>query len=134
MHAHSSGISHCCRIPYEEVIRQNREKGIEAIVLTNHYVKNYVRDNNPKELAERYNKEFFEAFEYGKKVDYKVFYGIEVTMELYPNVHMLVYGVAPEFLTDNPELYELTQEELYNLVHKNGGIWCRPTHIETAPP
>ena len=46
LHAHSSGISHCCRIPYDEVIRTAKEAGLCGIVLTNHYPKYYVTDGD----------------------------------------------------------------------------------------
>jgi histidinol phosphatase-like PHP family hydrolase len=40
MHAHSSGISTCCQIPYDKVIDTAKENGMDGIVLTNHYQKN----------------------------------------------------------------------------------------------
>lgn len=42
LHCHSSGISKCCRIPYTQVIDEAKQAGIQAIVLTNHYVKENV--------------------------------------------------------------------------------------------
>ena len=50
--------------------------------------------------------------------DFRCFFGIEVTMEKYPKVHMLIYGVAPRFLEENMGICDLTQSELFNLVKK----------------
>lgn len=45
-HAHSSGISKCCRITFEEVLNQAIAVGIDGVVLYNHYQKSYISDNN----------------------------------------------------------------------------------------
>ena len=121
MHAHSSGISRCCQSPYDVIMKIALENGMDGIILTNHYEIGYVKEGGPAELAERYINEFLAAEGYGKEIGCKVFFGIEVTMVLYPKVHMLVYGVSTDFLKENPTLYSMTQEELYKLVKANGG-------------
>lgn len=122
LHAHSSGISKCCRIPMEQVIEEAKKVGIDGLVLTNHYQKNYVTDGDYPAFAARYIAEYEYAAGLVKNSDFRVFFGIEVTMEEHPGVHMLIYGVAPAFLTAHPTLFEYTQEELYRLVHEAGGI------------
>lgn len=122
LHAHSSGISKCCRIPYEEVINQARRHGMECIVLTNHYQKSYIEDGDALKFAKRYIEEYHKARDYGRTVDFTVIFGIEVTMEKYPAVHMLIYGVNEEFLLENPCVFDLTQQELYELVVSYGGM------------
>lgn len=122
LHAHSSGISRCCQIPFEQVLKQTLDNGMNGIVLTNHYQKSYVGDDCLDNFVENYITEFFSAEQYGKKIGCKVYFGIELTTELYPNVHMLIYGVGPEFLRKHPYLFDLTQKELYKLVKSNNGI------------
>lgn len=51
LHTHSSGISKCCRIPFDEVLNETKKAGLDGIVLTNHYRKNYVTDNNFEDFA-----------------------------------------------------------------------------------
>ena len=46
MHAHSSGISTCCRIPAAAVIEAAAEAGIRGLIMTNHYNKSYVQDSD----------------------------------------------------------------------------------------
>ena len=121
MHAHSSAISECCRIPYDEVLRCTKENGMDGIFLTNHYQKSYVKDTSSA-LAERYIQEFEDAKKFGMEIGVRVFWGIEVTMEHYKAVHMLVYGVDTDFLRQHSELFSYTQEELYRAVKKAGGI------------
>lgn len=121
LHAHSSGISLCCKIPYEQVLAQTLDNGMDGIVLTNHYKKCY-HNCSAEELAEKYTNEFYAAEQWGSKIGCKVFFGIEVTMILYPNVELLIYGVAPEFLKENPRIFDCTQEELYRLVKNHNGV------------
>ena len=122
LHAHSSGISRCCRIPIPEVLRQTLDNGMDGIVLTNHYQKSYIQDDRFDEFIQRYADEFYAAKAYGDSIGCKVLFGIEVTMERYPKVHMLIYGADPDFLKKNPMLFDCTQEELYTLVKANRAL------------
>ena len=116
LHAHTSGISRCCRIPIPEVLRQTLDNGMDGIVLTNHYQKSYIQDGRFDEFIQKYIDEFHATKAYGDATGCTVLFGIEVTMERYPKVHMLIYGADPEFLKENPRLFDCTQEELYALV------------------
>ena len=121
LHAHSSGISHCCRIPYDEVIRTAKEAGLCGIVLTNHYPKYYVTDGDYAAFARRYTEEFRLTKAYGDSVGMKVFFGAEVTMERYGGAHLLLYGIPERFIEENPTLFDWTMEEMYNRVKAIGG-------------
>lgn len=122
LHAHSSGISHCCRIPIEEVLPENLARGMDGIALTNHYTKNYCINDDADAFAQRYIDEFYAAKALEASSGCRVFFGIEVTMELYHKVHMLVYGVEPEFAKRHPRMFDYTQQELYEAVKAEGGI------------
>ena len=122
LHAHSSGISLCCRIDARDVLIIAKEMGIDGVVLTNHYPKYYVGDGNANAFAKKYVEEFHYAKRLGDELNVKVFFGIEVSAELYPNVHLLIYGVDEDFPVKYPDMYDYTQEKLYNVVHENGGI------------
>jgi hypothetical protein len=122
MHAHSSGISPCCLLPYDKIIETSLATGINGIVLTNHYQKSYAKDGNYLAFAKRYTSEYKLAKAYGEKVGFKVFFGVEITMEKYGGTHLLVYGITESFIEENPTLFDLTLQELYTLVKKVGGI------------
>ena len=121
MHAHSSGISRCCRITYEKVIDFAREVGLDGIILTNHYDKSYVDDGDFSAFARRYTEEFRRARAYGEAVGCSVFFGAEVTMARHDGTHMLLYGIEEGFIEENPCIFDLTEEELYRLVKSMGG-------------
>lgn len=122
LHAHSSGISRCCRISCEGAVDKAIEVGLDGMVLTNHYQRSYLENTDTNEFVEKYIGEFLKAKEYGETKGFKVFFGIEVTMEQDPKIHMLVYGVPFEFLRENPKVFALSQSELYTLVKSYGGI------------
>ncbi len=122
LHAHSSGISKCCRIPASEVLTRAKTVGLDGIVLTNHYQNSYVCDGKLMEFVEDYIAEYEYAAACGEQIGCKVFFGIEVTMELYPKVHMLIYGVSPDFLRTCPTVFDCTQKALYALVKAHGGV------------
>lgn len=121
LHAHTSGISKCCRQPASKILEAAREAGIDGIVLTNHYQKNYIINDDVSDLVERYMEEIRFTQKLGEQMEIKVFWGIEVTMELYPSVHMLVYGVDTDFLEKHPLIFDYTHEMLYKAVKDGGG-------------
>lgn len=121
MHAHSSGISTCCRIPAPEVVSAAMNAGIGGIILTNHYHKPYVTDGDFDGFARRYINEYFYAKSCGDAAGCPVHFGIEISMEKYNRAHMLVYGISTDFVLEYPMLFDYTQEELYKLVKSAGG-------------
>lgn len=121
-HAHSKGISKCCKIDGKDMVLLTKNSGMDGVILTNHYDKSYLIDNDAIEFANRYVNEYYYVKNHGENIDFKVFFGIEVTMAKHNNIHMLIYGVDPSFVVNNPALYDLKIDQLSNLVHKNGGI------------
>lgn len=122
LHAHSSGISKCCQISGLEVVKEVKKTGIDVIVLTNHYQKNYIQNNEWYYFAKKYIEEYKTTKLYGEEIGIKVYFGIEVTMEKHSFAHLLIYGVGEDFLLKNPCIFDLTQEELYKLVKDYGGL------------
>ena len=122
LHAHTSGISKCCRIDAPKVVAEAKAAGLDGIVLTNHYQKSNMKEDSLESYVEKYIDEYYRTEAYGRKIGCRVFFGVEVTMEQYPKVHMLLYGIDPEYLRAHPDLFDLTQKELYELTKAGGGI------------
>ena len=122
MHAHTSGISECCLGDAETILKIAKENGIDGIVLTNHYQRSYVRNGDINEFAKRYTDEYRMAKRLGDEIGVTVIYGMEVTMHRHDNSHLLVYGLSESFTEEFPEVYDMTQEELYALVKERGGL------------
>lgn len=121
-HVHTSGISACGRLPYDEVIRRAKAIGLDGLVLTNHYFQGYVKDGNYRAFAERYVAEYEKAHEYGLQEDFAVLYGVELTWEAVGGAHVLLYGLPLSFVLDHPTLFDYSPEKLCTLVHEAGGV------------
>ena len=121
-HAHSSGISWCCRIPCDKVLDEAKAHGIDGIFLTNHYQKYYVEDGDALAFAKRYTAESLLAKKYANEKGMRVFFGIEATMHRYQDAHILIIGVDESFPLEHPTLYDYTIEELSSFVHEKGAL------------
>ncbi len=126
MHCHSKGVSRCCQCTYEQIIDIAKEVGIDAIILTNHYDRNYLKYyESAEDLVEKYQREYKNAKAYGDRVGVKVYYGVEITansLNVLPAVHLIAYGVDEKFLTDHPYVFDYTLEKIYETVRAYGGI------------
>jgi len=119
LHAHTKGISRCCQIPAPDVLREAKAVGLDGIVLTNHYQESYLNGGSCEEFVERYIREYEYTKELGDRMGMKVFFGVEVTANFWPSIHLLIYGVDAEFLRKYPRLYDYSLEELYEVVRAN---------------
>jgi len=126
LHAHTSGISACCLAPASDIVAVAKEIGLDGIVLTNHYDKSYVKNGDAEAFARAYTEEYRYTKRCGEAIGCAVLYGLEITMERYGGLHMLLYGVDEAFTIAHPTLYDLTQEELYRLAHEHGGLVIQP--------
>ena len=121
-HTHSKGISRCCQIEGKDMVKVVLDNGMNGIILTNHYDKNYVENNDSLAFAKKYIAEYHSVKEYGALIGIKAFFGIELTMAKHNNVHMLIYGVSEEWLLEHSDIYDYTQKQLFDLVKEAGGI------------
>ncbi len=122
LHCHTSGISKCCVGSAPEIVQIAKENGINGIVLTNHYQKYYVENGDAAAFARKYTDEFRYTKKLGEEIGVTVIYGMEVTMHRHDDSHLLIYGLDEAFTEEFPEVYDMTQEELYTLVKERGGL------------
>lgn len=122
LHAHTKAISKCCKADIAEVIEAAKSQGIDGVVLTNHFQKSYFANTSEEMFTEAYIQEYYTMREEAHKTGFRCFFGVEVSMERYPSVHMLIYGLDPNFLRTNRGLCDLSLQELYGLVRENNGI------------
>lgn len=121
-HCHSSGVSLCAKATYQEVIDMAIEKGIDGLILTNHFDSWYFESIDRTQFIKNHLDEYKKAKEYGEAKGFRVFYGIEVTSKIYKDCHFLIYGVEFDFLNRNPDICHFSLDKMYNAVHKDGGV------------
>lgn len=113
-HIHTSGISHCSKCPAPVLVDICVRDKIDAIVLTNHYKRNYyIEDEKFPEWRQKYIDEYLFTKSEGEKVGLKVFFGLEITLDHLPKIDFLVYGLSHEKAAKAPQLHSLTQKELF---------------------
>lgn len=120
LHAHSKGISSCCKIGADKVVDTAKEYGFGGLAIANHYVSSYFTGETYHDWIEKYIAEWrlFEAL--GQEKGLQIFKAIEVTLEQDPRLHMLIYGADEAFLRNYPLLCDKTLPELYELCEGNG--------------
>ena len=122
LHAHTSGISKCCKIDAPGMVRVAKDAGLDGVVLCNHYDAGYVKNGDTVAFARRYVEEYEYARACGEEIGCSVLFGIELTPLYYAGVHLLIYGVGTDFLLENPRLFEESQQELYCKIRRAGGV------------
>ncbi|MBR4090523.1 MAG: PHP domain-containing protein, partial [Mogibacterium sp.] len=91
MHAHTSGISHCCKAGARDIMLAAKAAGIDGLIISNHYQESYVTAT-PADFARAYADEYYYAKSFEAETGVRLFFGIEVTAKLHENAHILVYG------------------------------------------
>ncbi len=113
LHAHTSAISPCCQRTAEEVFAEAKEKGIDGLVVSNHYDSGYFDEGTYHGWIERYIEEVERCKKVARSLNMKCFFGVEVTMEYDKRLHLLIYGADGEFLRKNPYLSKMSQRQLF---------------------
>ncbi len=95
LHAHTRPASPCSEIEPKRLIELYAEKGFDGVVITNHFVDFLIKSENPKEAADIYLKDYYEAVSEGEKRGIKVYLGMEVRFPESCNDY-LVYGIGEQ--------------------------------------
>lgn len=134
-HVHSSGVSLCSRITCEGIIDCKKAAGFNGAVLTNHCQSWYFEPKNQNEWTERLIKEWENGALYAEKNDFKLLFGVEVTISDPIFSDWLLYGVTREFVRKCPCLYLLNQEQLFALCEQNDVflVQAHPLRHSTVP-
>ncbi len=134
-HVHTNEVSPCGKVPAQTMIRLYKAAGYAAVCVTDHYFKGYFEkmgDIPWKEKGERYCRGYFTARELGEKLGIRVYFGQE--MRFYDHANdFLVYGISPEDLLANPELYNMTLDTYRGFAHAHGAVIFQAHPFRTPP-
>ena len=121
MHAHCQPISRCAHHEPELLPAFFHEKGIGAIVLTNHCYPHHCDplSPDPAEQARIYVDVYHRCKAAGEPLGVKVFFGAEVKLINEPNYpEFLLYGLSEKDFLESYPLYTRTQEELFDFCNQ----------------
>ena len=121
-HLHTCEASKCGRIHGEDYISYMMEKGYSGMVVTDHFFNGNTcvpADLSWKERVEIYCSGYERALKAAEGKDFNVMFGVEFNFN---KDEYLLYGIDKQWLLDNECIMEMTRHELYEAVHKAGGI------------
>lgn len=122
MHFHT----HPCSGGGDEITKQidhMKECGYTGGFLTDHFFCGDTRIDRSlswNDFVGEYEKAYMRGVEYGKKVDFDLFFGIEE--HIGNGLEILVYGITPDLLRAHPELREGKLDDYIRIVHEAGGL------------
>lgn len=121
LHAHTCPGSRCGEVPPDEVIKNCKNDGFYAVVISNHFNMDYCErfGNTADEFVENYLKDYYEAKKYGDKYGVKVILGCEIRFTENWNDYLL-FGINEEDLKDFYNALELGFENFAKNVKKDG--------------
>lgn len=122
MHTHCLPVSRCAKHYPEELPRFFKDKGIDAIVLTNHYYNWHCNQLSPdlNEQANIYLDTYYKCRQEGEKIGFNVFFGAEIKLINEPNKpEFLLYGLSEEVFLSSYPLYYYSQSKLYDFCNQN---------------
>ena len=120
LHVHSKECSGCSGTGIREMVQNYKNLGIyDGIVLTNHF--GWKSDDiSWEEYVMPYWNAYLEGKDEGEKCGLKVFFGLEYSYGGAQDV--LLYGIDLDFVLANPDLCDITPEEVTKRVQAYGGF------------
>ncbi len=136
LHSHTSPVSGCACITPEELVTCAKEKGYDAVVLTNHfflYDHKYAKYQRAEEPMEFYLKDFYEAKRHGEKLGVKVLLGAEYCLDRTNDI--LIFGLDEELLRKTVNLRDMSLEDFYKEFHREDLLFIQahPFREECSP-
>ncbi|HHU92747.1 MAG TPA: histidinol phosphatase [Halanaerobiaceae bacterium] len=121
IHAHTAETSKCSRISAVDLVRFYKSRGYAGLCITDHFLNGntVVPEDLPwEERIELFYQGFEKAYLEGQRIGIDVFFAWEST---HKGTDFLTYGLDKEWLLSHPDLLELTINEYFDLVHRDGG-------------
>ena len=122
-HCHCAQCSMCARSSSQMMVRAYHAAGYAGMVLTDHFIFGYtaVPATLPwEERMRRYYQAYLDAKAVGDSLDFDVIFGLEHAYG--DGKEVLIYGVELDFLLVNPDIPNISLDELVSRVHEAGGI------------
>lgn len=122
-HCHCAQCSLCAQSSSQMLVRAYKAAGYAGLVLTDHFIFGHtaVPSTLPwDQRMKRYYQAYLDAKAVGDELDFDVIFGIEHAYG--DGKEVLIYGVELDFLLVNPDIPNISLDELVQRVHEAGGI------------
>lgn len=133
-HLHAIGGSVCADGNTELAVNKYKEAGYGAIVVITHYTsgcyKRYPGDTH-KEKIDYFFKVYDDFAKVANAQNIKTFFGAEIRC-LPTNTEYMLIGFDREFIYNNPPLFLLSQQQLFELAEENGFLMYQTHPFRTG--
>lgn len=121
LHAHTSEVSFCGKVPAKDLVRLYREAGYDCLVITNHFndytAKLHAEAGRP-DFPKYYHEEFEKAARFGREAGLLVLCGYEVRFLSYGVNDFLVYGMPRDIAEDAERIFSMDPHTFGELARK----------------
>lgn len=128
MHAHSSEVSACAKVPVEEIADVYPKAGYDGIILTNHVNGSTFRHVGLEDAPWSEKAEFFLSAYYRLKKlcegKMTVLLGAEISFKGSWNDY-LVYGITEDFIRNMGDVRKMSYEDFSKIAHENGFLFLQ---------
>lgn len=121
-HLHTCEASKCGRLHGEDYISYMIDRGYNGLIVTDHFFNGNTSvdaDLSWEERVNRYCSGYERALKASEGTDLTVMFGVEFN---FTKDEYLLYGIDKQWLLDNECIMKMTRHELFDAVHKAGGI------------
>lgn len=98
LHAHTSEVSPCARVPAEEVVHHYLGAGYNGLVITDHFNVRTLGGGDADEKSERFLRGFYTAERAAAGTGLRLYLGAELQFSDGSPCEYLVYGLTPELI------------------------------------
>lgn len=131
LHCHTAGRSPCACVQPERIAELYRQAGFDGLMVTDHFISYLFEDYYPEGSEECKVDFWLDGYRRvkaaGEKLGLCVMLGMELNLAPYnepgigyPVCEFLCCGLTEDFILAHPRLYELRQEECFELLDGNG--------------
>ena len=121
-HLHTSEVSKCGQISGAEMVKLYCDAGYSTVFVSDHFKKDYLQDVDGlswTEVVRRYFLGYESAKRAGDELGIVVLPALEIQLTCSVN-HYLLYGADKAFYVNEPNIFDMTPEELYAYAKRNG--------------
>ncbi|MBO4692898.1 MAG: PHP domain-containing protein [Clostridia bacterium] len=121
-HSHTFPVSRCAKVSAQETVRFYKKKGYDGIFITNHFIEGNTVGTEKmsyEQKIEVYFSDYEEALREGKRLEIKVFCGIETTNG---GTDFLVYGLGKEWYLRHPEIDNMIMSQRLSFFKEHGAL------------
>jgi predicted metal-dependent phosphoesterase TrpH len=124
IHCHCAEGSTCAKVPVRDLVRAYKKAGFDGMVLTDHfYARTAAMHGDYKAGIENQWQTYLTAKAEGEACGITVLFGFEYRWNVYD---FLVYGLGPDFMLANPDMFSVPFAEFARRVHDCGGFIIQP--------